>query len=149
MRIRCIGGGPAALYFGLLAKKAHPDWDVRIFEGNVLVKRTSTGRYVEANDTNGDTNSPASVSASETADGDWASKTITVNVNGMDLVTVTLGAGDDTDDRSGRRRSRARRAQAGGAPGAPQGADADALRDQGPQPFFIRFVYCEIGRAHV
>jgi anthraniloyl-CoA monooxygenase len=34
MRIRCIGGGPAALYFSLLAKKAHPDWDVQIFERN-------------------------------------------------------------------------------------------------------------------
>jgi anthraniloyl-CoA monooxygenase len=34
MKIRCIGGGPAALYFGLLAKKAHPDWDVRIYERN-------------------------------------------------------------------------------------------------------------------
>jgi len=34
MKIRCIGGGPAALYFSLLVKKAHPDWDVRIFERN-------------------------------------------------------------------------------------------------------------------
>ncbi len=34
MKIRCIGGGPAALYFSLLAKKAHPDWDVRLFERN-------------------------------------------------------------------------------------------------------------------
>ena len=34
MKIRCIGGGPAGLYFSLLAKKAHPDWDVRIFERN-------------------------------------------------------------------------------------------------------------------
>jgi len=34
MKIRCIGGGPAALYFSLLVKKAHPDWDVRLFERN-------------------------------------------------------------------------------------------------------------------
>jgi anthraniloyl-CoA monooxygenase len=34
MKIRCIGGGPAGLYFSLLVKKAHPDWDVRIFERN-------------------------------------------------------------------------------------------------------------------
>ncbi|KPK07066.1 MAG: salicylyl-CoA 5-hydroxylase [Betaproteobacteria bacterium SG8_39] len=34
MKIRCIGGGPAALYFSLLVKKAHPDWDVQIFERN-------------------------------------------------------------------------------------------------------------------
>jgi len=34
MKIRCVGGGPAALYFSLLVKKAHPDWDVRLFERN-------------------------------------------------------------------------------------------------------------------
>ncbi len=34
MKIRCIGGGPVALYFSLLVKKAHPDWDVRLFERN-------------------------------------------------------------------------------------------------------------------
>jgi len=34
MKIRCIGGGPAALYFSLLVKKAHPEWDVRLFERN-------------------------------------------------------------------------------------------------------------------
>ena len=34
MKIRCIGGGPAGLYFSLLVKKAHPHWDVRLFERN-------------------------------------------------------------------------------------------------------------------
>ncbi|MCP5368784.1 MAG: bifunctional salicylyl-CoA 5-hydroxylase/oxidoreductase [Hyphomicrobiales bacterium] len=34
MKIVCIGGGPASLYFSLLAKKAHPDWDVTIYERN-------------------------------------------------------------------------------------------------------------------
>ncbi|MDA0226331.1 MAG: FAD-dependent monooxygenase, partial [Proteobacteria bacterium] len=34
MKIRSIGGGPGALYFSLLAKKRHPDWDVRVYERN-------------------------------------------------------------------------------------------------------------------
>ncbi|KAA0701267.1 bifunctional salicylyl-CoA 5-hydroxylase/oxidoreductase [Neorhizobium sp. P12A] len=34
MRIVCIGGGPAGLYFGLLMKKLHPEHDVRVVERN-------------------------------------------------------------------------------------------------------------------
>ncbi len=34
MRIACIGGGPAALYFALLMKKARSDVDVTVFERN-------------------------------------------------------------------------------------------------------------------
>jgi len=34
MRVVCIGGGPASLYFSVLAKKDHPDWDIRIYERN-------------------------------------------------------------------------------------------------------------------
>ncbi|MBT4938070.1 MAG: bifunctional salicylyl-CoA 5-hydroxylase/oxidoreductase, partial [Rhodospirillaceae bacterium] len=34
MKIACIGGGPASLYFSLLAKKSHPDWDVTVYEQN-------------------------------------------------------------------------------------------------------------------
>lgn len=34
MKIVCIGGGPASLYFSLLAKKAHPDWQIDIYEQN-------------------------------------------------------------------------------------------------------------------
>lgn len=34
MKITCLGGGPASLYFSILAKKAHPDWDIRVFERN-------------------------------------------------------------------------------------------------------------------
>ena len=32
MKIVSIGGGPASLYFSVLAKKAHPDWDIKIIE---------------------------------------------------------------------------------------------------------------------
>ncbi|PLZ03944.1 bifunctional salicylyl-CoA 5-hydroxylase/oxidoreductase [Burkholderia sp. WAC0059] len=32
MRIVCIGGGPAGLYFSLLVKRRHPDWDVVVVE---------------------------------------------------------------------------------------------------------------------
>jgi anthraniloyl-CoA monooxygenase len=34
MKIVCIGGGPAALYFSALAKKRQPDWDVQVYERN-------------------------------------------------------------------------------------------------------------------
>src|SRR3984957_18210875 len=34
MRIVCIGGGPAGLYFGLLMKKQNPDHDVTVVERN-------------------------------------------------------------------------------------------------------------------
>ena len=34
MRIVSIGAGPAALYFGLLMKKAVPDADITLFERN-------------------------------------------------------------------------------------------------------------------
>jgi len=66
-------------------------------EGNVLVKRTSTGRYVEANDSNGDRNTGAVVTAAEAADAGWQSKTITCTINGGKKVTVTLGGADDTN----------------------------------------------------
>ncbi len=34
MRIACLGGGPAGLYFSILIKKAHPTWDVTVIERN-------------------------------------------------------------------------------------------------------------------
>jgi anthraniloyl-CoA monooxygenase len=34
MKIVCIGGGPASLYFSILVKKANPDWDISIYEQN-------------------------------------------------------------------------------------------------------------------
>ena len=34
MDVVCIGGGPASLYFSILAKKANPGWNVKIFEQN-------------------------------------------------------------------------------------------------------------------
>ena len=34
MRITCIGGGPAGLYFGILVKRRFPEWSIRILERN-------------------------------------------------------------------------------------------------------------------
>jgi anthraniloyl-CoA monooxygenase len=34
MRIVCLGGGPAGLYFSILVKKANPSWDITVIERN-------------------------------------------------------------------------------------------------------------------
>src|ERR1700756_1265913 len=34
MKIICLGGGPAGLYFSILAKKANPSWDIVVIERN-------------------------------------------------------------------------------------------------------------------
>jgi anthraniloyl-CoA monooxygenase len=34
MKISVIGGGPAGLYFAILAKKAWPDWNIKVYERN-------------------------------------------------------------------------------------------------------------------
>ncbi|HEY5426867.1 MAG TPA: bifunctional salicylyl-CoA 5-hydroxylase/oxidoreductase [Candidatus Tumulicola sp.] len=34
MRVTCIGGGPAGLYFSILAKRRFPDWEVTVLERN-------------------------------------------------------------------------------------------------------------------
>ena len=34
MRVVCLGGGPAGLYFSILAKKVHPSWEITVVERN-------------------------------------------------------------------------------------------------------------------
>jgi hypothetical protein len=68
----------------------------RFRPGNVIVKRTSTGLYVEANDSNGDRSTPPSVSSAEAADTDWDGTTITVYLNGTLVATVLLAGTDDS-----------------------------------------------------
>lgn len=65
--------------------------------GFVVVKRASTGRYVAADDVNGDRNLPASVTALITADATFASKQFDFVVDGGVLFSVTVSATDDTD----------------------------------------------------
>lgn len=69
----------------------------RMRAGNIVILRTSTGRYVEADDANADALTPATVSAIETADAGWQSTTITTTIRGGVSFDVVLGAGDDTD----------------------------------------------------
>jgi hypothetical protein len=70
----------------------------RIRAGNVMVYSTSLGKWVlTSNTTDADVATAADVAASETADADWQSKTISAYRNGALIVTVTLGGGDDTD----------------------------------------------------
>lgn len=64
--------------------------------GNVCVKRASTGRYVEANDANGDRNGQASAASLIAIGAGAASKTFKWKYKGGEEQTVTLGAGDNT-----------------------------------------------------
>ncbi|KAF0244904.1 MAG: hypothetical protein FD180_2125 [Planctomycetota bacterium] len=58
MRILVLGGGPAGLYFSLLAKKKHKDWDIRVVERNApdatfgwgVVFNDKTQNYLKDND---------------------------------------------------------------------------------------------------
>ena len=34
MRIACIGGGPASLFFSILMRKAHPETQIDVYERN-------------------------------------------------------------------------------------------------------------------
>ncbi|NQV79194.1 MAG: monooxygenase, partial [Alphaproteobacteria bacterium] len=34
MKIACVGGGPASLYFAILMKKARPDAEISVYEQN-------------------------------------------------------------------------------------------------------------------
>ena len=68
----------------------------RFRPGNVVVLETATGRYREANDATGDNSAAAAVTSAEVPDAGWQSATITTNINGQDVVIVTLAATDDT-----------------------------------------------------
>jgi len=71
-----------------------PTYEFR--SGNVVVLRTSTGKYVAANDANGDRCTPPVLTSLIPADSTWASKVITLKRKGATIVAVTLGGADDT-----------------------------------------------------
>src|SRR3990167_11354475 len=61
--------------------------------GNVLVLRASTGRFVEANDANGDRNTAPSITSSGHGDGNGVIRV--VGNHGSISVTTTTGAGTE------------------------------------------------------
>lgn len=87
-------GQNATLTSGMTSSTASPT--SRIPPGMVIVKRTSTGKFLPATDANGDRNSAAVVTSLIAGGATTASKTISLYVKGRLIVTVTLGAGDDT-----------------------------------------------------
>ncbi|GIW60232.1 MAG: hypothetical protein KatS3mg087_1298 [Patescibacteria group bacterium] len=64
--------------------------------GMVLVKNSSTGRYVAADDAAGDRNTAPSVTADEAVGTTWASTTHSFYRNGVLVAQVTLAATDDS-----------------------------------------------------
>ena len=46
MRIVCLGGGPAGLYFSILIKKANPAWEITVVERNRAGQHVRLGRGV-------------------------------------------------------------------------------------------------------
>jgi hypothetical protein len=62
--------------------------------GNVVVLRTSTGRYVEANDSNGDSNGVATITSSGHSDANGA---IALSLKGGTVISVTTTTGSGTE----------------------------------------------------
>ena len=62
--------------------------------GNVVVLRTSTGRYVEANDSNGDDNGAAAITTSSHGDGNGV---IAISYKGGTVISVTTTTGSGTE----------------------------------------------------
>lgn len=71
----------------------------RLPKGTVIVQSTTAGKYVKAGAAASGTpesgTAPA-VTSEEAADSDWASKVITLYVDGVQKAQVTLGGADDT-----------------------------------------------------
>lgn len=68
----------------------------RIRAGNVLLKRNSSGEYVEANDANGTRSAPASITSSGHADGNGVIKI--VGNHGTISVTTSTGSGTEANN---------------------------------------------------
>lgn len=68
----------------------------RMRAGNVVVLRTSTGRYVEANDANADTGTAPAITTSSHTDGNGA--IVIVGNHGTISVTTTTGTGTEANN---------------------------------------------------
>lgn len=65
-------------------------------KGNVVVLRTSTGEYVEANDANGDRNAAAAITTSGHSDGNG--DIVVVGKHGTISVTTSTGSGTEANN---------------------------------------------------
>lgn len=65
-------------------------------EGDVVCRKSGATTFVEANDPNRAAFGAPAVASAEAPDADWASKTVKLFVNGAEVASVALGAGDDT-----------------------------------------------------
>lgn len=95
-------GGQKASRYGLVAGTlkstnvdAGADRTTLLRPGNTLIRNTSDGLWYDAA-SEGTQSAAAYVQSSEAPDADWQNATITLTIDGLDVVTVTLGAADDT-----------------------------------------------------
>lgn len=91
-----VYGDPIVIASGV-TDSGHTGQTNTLRPGTVVVKKTGSTQFVSATDyANHDVGSVAQVDSAEAPDADWASTTITLYRNGVQVASVTLGGADDT-----------------------------------------------------
>jgi anthraniloyl-CoA monooxygenase len=90
MKIACLGGGPAGLYFALLMKRAHPDHDITVIERNRPYDTFGWG-VVFSDQTLGNLQAADPVTASRILDAFNHWDDIEVNIRGHRIVSSGHG----------------------------------------------------------